>query len=324
MNTVSKHSKLSVRNNRKLKIFLFFLVLTSIIWLLIELSKTYTSTVSFKVEYTNLPNNKLLQSKPVSTIDVAMKAPGFSLVKHKLIQKKISLNLKNLLKNNSSYYILPNNQLQGINTQLPGDVELTKVLTDTIFFELGLNVAKKVPVNPNLKIEFKLGYNLIGKLKISPDSIVISGPQKNIDSIKEVLAKMVSLNDVYETIDIDLDLLLPPKGSNVKYMSKKVKVIAEVDKFTEGSFKIPVVIINEPENVKINPFPKEIEVVYQAGLSNFSKINENSIAIVFDYKQYENDTLIKYLTPIVKQKSEFISSINIHPRQIEFLIQKEN
>ena len=35
--------------------------------------------------------------------------------------------------------------------------------------------------------------------------------------------------------------------------------------------------------------------------------------------QYENDTLIQFLTPIIKQKSDYISSMQINPDQIEFL-----
>jgi len=38
--------------------------------------------------------------------------------------------------------------------------------------------------------------------------------------------------------------------------------------------------------------------------------------------EYKNDTLIKYLTPVIKQKSEFIYSLKVNPNQIEFLIQK--
>jgi len=322
MNAAAKQAKLSLKNNRKFKIFLFFLILTSIIWLLIELSKTYTSTVNFKVEYRNLPKDKLLQSKPIVNLEGVLKGPGFSLLKHNIIHRKLLINLKSITKGEKTYYILPNNQLQNLNAQLTGDIELLRILNDTIFIDLGLNISKKVPVASNVSIDFKLGYNLTNELKFSPDSIVITGPKNNIDSIKEIQTKAISLKDIYKNIDIDIALILPPKTSNVQLSATKIHVKAEVDKFTEGRFLLPVEVINVPDSLKINPFPKEIEVIYQVGLSNFNKINKNSLSIVFDYKQYENDSLVKYLTPVIKQKSEFISSIKINPRQIEFLIQK--
>ncbi len=322
MKATIKPSGISLKNNRKIKIFLFFLVLTTIIWLLIELSKTYTSSAKFRVDYKNLPTDKLLQNKPISEINVAFRAPGFTLLKYKLKKHKLTLNLNNISKGNSSYYVLPNLQISNLNRQLSGDTELLRVLNDTIFIDLGNNITKKVSVSLDLEIKFKLGYNLTENLKVIPDSVIISGPEKYIDSIGEISTTPLQLNDVYQNIDIELELKKLTKNRNVTLSERKVKIKGEVDKFTEGSFTFPVTIINEPEGVKINPFPKEIEVVYQVGLSNFNKINRNSILVVFDYKQYEKDTLLQFLTPIIKQKSDYITSLKINPGQIEFLIQK--
>jgi len=324
MKEVIKPSGIALKNNRKIKIFLFFLVLTSIIWLLIELSKTYTSSAVFKVGYKNLSTDKLLQNNPVPEINVAFRAPGFNVLKYKLLRPELTLNLSNITKNSNVYYILPNRQISSLNGQLSGGTELISILNDTIFIELGNNVSKKVPVNTDLEIKFKLGYNLIEKLEIIPDSVTITGPEKYIDSIKVISTEHVKINDIYENIDIELELIKMNKTQNVILSENKIKVVGNVDKFTEGSFTYPVVIVNEPEGFKINPFPKEIEVVYQVGLSNFSKINKNSISVVFDFMQYENDTLIQFLTPIINQKSDYISSMKINPDQIEFLIQKKS
>lgn len=322
MKSAEKKLNISITNKRKAKVFLFILVLTSIIWLLIELSKSYKSSAVFYVEYINLPTGKLLQSKPVSEIDIALKAPGFSLLKYKIKKRKIKLNIRNVIKRGSNYYLLPNQQIAYLNAQLSGETEVISVLNDTIFIELGKNKSKKVPIIPSLEIKFKLGYNFIENLKIVPDSVLITGPEKYVDSIKELSTSVLKLNDVYENISENLVLKLPAKKTNLIVSDTKVKIIGEVDKFTEGRFTIPVVLINKPEGVKINTFPKEIEVIYQAGLSNFNKITKNSFLIVFDFEQYKKDTLTNYLTPVIKQKSEFISSIKINPRQIEFLIQR--
>jgi len=322
MKTTEKTPNISITNKRKVKVFLFILVLTSIIWLLIELSKTSISTARFKVEYTNIPQGKLLQDKPTSEIFITLKAPGFSLLKYKFKNDKITLNLKNVIKRGNKYYLLPNQQIANLNAQLSGETEIVTVLKDTIFFDLGNNKSKKIPINPSLDIKFKLGYNLIENVKIIPDSIMITGAEKFIDSIQFLTTDLTKLDDVYEDINMDLELKLPAKKYNFTVSKNKIKVIGEVDKFTEGKFIVPVTIINQPTSVKISPFPREIEIVYQAGLSNFSKITKNSFLVVYDYNEYKNDTLIKYLTPVIKQKSEFIYSLKVNPNQIEFLIQK--
>ena len=321
MKTALKSSEISLKNNRKIRIFFIFLVLTSIIWLLIELSKTYTSTAVFKIDYNNLPTDKLLQNKPVTEVEIAIKSTGFTLLKYKTKKHVVRFNLKNLSRNKSLYYFLPNTQLTTINKQLVGNTEVVRVLRDTIFMELGANISKKIPVTPTFDIKYKLGYNLTENLKIIPDSVIITGPEKFVDSVKDIKTTALKLNDVYKSIDVNLTLKTP-ENKNIVLSQKSVKIVGEVDKFTEGAFVIPVNVINTPNNITIRTFPEEVEVVYQAGLSNFSKINQNSFQIVYDFKQYENDTLINYLTPVIEQKSDYISSLKINPPQVEFLIQK--
>lgn len=313
---------ISIINNRRVKVFLFILVLTSIIWLLVELSKTYTSSAVFNVEYKSLPKGKLLQKDPISELNIVLNAPGFDLLKYKGRKHKLILDLKNVTNRGGRYFLLPNQQLGYLNSQLAGDVKIVNVLKDTVYVELGNTKSKKVPVNPAIEIKFKLGYNLIDKVKITPDSIIITGPQKIVDSIKEITTTEFKIEDVYKNVEKELDLVLPLYSNNFSVSSKSIHINVEVDKFTEGRFKIPVIVVNEPEGIKMNTFPKQIEVVYQAGLSNFNKITENSFLIVYDYNQYKSDSLIKYLSPVIKQKSEFVSSLRINPREIEFLIQK--
>jgi len=322
MNTSVKASIFSLKENRRTKIFLFFLILTSIIWLLIELSKSYTSITVFEVQYENVPANKLFQNTEVSEVSIVLKAPGFSQFRYKAKEHTIKFNLRNVSKYKGRYYFLPNAQLSYLNNQFSGDIDVLNVLTDTIFVALGNNITKKVPVRPNLDIKFKLGYNFIDEIKSIPDSVLVMGPEKHIDSILEISTIPLEINEAYETISTTLKLVLPVNNDLVKLSVDRVQVVGEVDKFTEGKISIPVVIINNPEGVKISPFPKEIQVIYQVGLSNFNKINEESFSIVYDYNQYKNDSLTRYLTPVILQKSNLIYSVNLIPSQIEFLIQK--
>lgn len=321
MKTLTKSSGISFRNNRKTRIFLFFLFLTSIIWFIVALSKPYTSSTKVSVVYTNLPSSKLLLNQPVKEIDILLNATGFNLIKYKINQPKIQLSLLNCKNNGTHYYLLPNNQIGQIKQKLNGSTTILKFLNDTIFVNLGNNIAKKVPVNAKLKVNFKIGYNFIKQLKISPDSVLISGPKNSLDSIQEIVTNNLELSEVYENIQEQLQLK-KPKNKNIKMAAYYVTATGEVDKFTEGKLKVPVQIINTPSQVKVIPFPKEIEVVYQAGITNFNKITSNSFSIVFDYEQYKNDTLVRYLSPLIAYKSELISTLKINPSQIEFLIQQ--
>ena len=322
MSARSKMDKTAVQSNRKIKIFLFFTVLTTIIWLMVELSKSYSTAAYFRIAFDQVPADKLLQEVDDPEIEIAFTAPGFTILKYKLRRHKLTMDLSYVSRKGNMYYVLPNMQISGLNSQLPGEIELVEVLKDTMFVRLGVNKFKKVPVIPDLEINFKLGYQFTDDLQLNPDSVIISGPDIYIDSISEVWTEFLLLDAVSEDINERVDLRAFPSIQNIVLETEKIDLNAKVDKFTEGSFTIPVTIINEPEGIEINPFPKEIEVTFQAGLSNFSKIDEGSMTIVYDYMQIENDSLLQFLTPVIKYKSEYITSYKINPPQIEFLIQK--
>ncbi|MBL4744969.1 MAG: hypothetical protein JKY08_01235 [Flavobacteriaceae bacterium] len=313
-----------LKNDRSVRIFSIFLVLTTIIWFLIELSKTYSSTAYLKIDYKNLSKTQILQEAPLNKIEVALKSSGFSLMGYQLFTKKVTLDLTDAIYTRANrHFVLLNNHQIEIGSQLSSETELLRFNRDTIFFELGATISKKVPVLLELDLSYKPGYNLMSDIKMTPDSVVITGPEKHIDTIQYLYTKKKVLTEVYETINSSIPLLINPAVNTISYGSVEVNVTAVVEKITEGKLIIPVQIINVPPGITITTFPKNIEIVYQVGLSNFSDINETSFDVVFDYNSYLIDSTLVYLLPRIKSKSDLVRSVEIKPRKVEFLIQKK-
>ena len=169
-------------------------------------------------------------------------------------------------------------------------------------------------------IQFKLGYNLIDKIHISPDSVNIIGPKAQLDTIYKIKTNQLVLKEVSEEINQNIELKLPA-SDQIATSELLVSVTAKVDKFTEGSFSVPFTVINIPDNYSIATFPSEIEVTYIVALSNFSKITKESFVIECDFEQAINNEL-NYLIPVLKQTPALVSSYKITPNKIDFLIEK--
>jgi len=313
-----------LKNDRSVRVFSIFLVLTTIIWFLIELSKTYSSTADVKINFKNLSSTQILQEAPINKVGVVLKASGFNLMSYQLFTKGVTLDLTDAIytRGDRHFVLLKNHQLD-IGNQLFSGTELMRFTRDTIYFELGATVSKKVPVKLELDASYKHGYNLISTIKIIPDSILITGPEKHIDTMHHLTTKKMLLTDVYENINTSISLIQNQEISTISYGASKVNVTAVVEKVTEGKLSIPVQIINVPSDITITTFPKKIDVVYQVGLSNFNKINEDSFDVVFDYNTYLKDPTVLYLLPIVRTKSKLVRSMEVKPAKVEFLIQKK-
>ncbi len=314
-------TKKRLKANLKFRIFLLFLILSIVFWLLINLSKTYTSDVIFEVSYVNLPKDRVIQNEPIKEIRASINSSGFNLLRYKLKRKTLKLDISNLAyKKGVQYYYLPNNHLSILKKQLNVDTMIDRIIQDTIFINLGINLSKKVPVKLLSDISFKSGYNYTDTIQITPDSITIIGPEAKLDTINYVLTDNLLLTEVSNEIDQNITLQ-NLNSSGIALSDLKVNIKAKVDKFTEGKLEISFKIKNIPSDYIITTFPNKVTVVYQVALSNFNKITKDDFEVECDFKQTQSNEL-DYLIPILKEKSSLITTVNIVPNKIDFLIEK--
>lgn len=302
------------------KTFISFLVASFLIWLLITFSKEYTTVITYAVSYKNIPQNKLLQETPIKEIDITVKASGFKILRSNFKNKEIQLEASNLQrKEHSKFYFLTKNQVTKIQKQLLFGVELKEIEQDTIYLNLGVLTSKKVALKPNLNINYHIGYDLLNNIKISPDSIVISGPETQVKETRYLELSELKLDDVKSDFSEEVTVL--KLNNNFKFSTLKTTISGNVDKFTEGRLQVSFTTKNLPEDINLTTLSEKVEIVFVVALSNFSKISEASFKVECDYLISEKNNL-GYLIPKVVLAPDFIKSIKIIPKKIDFLIQK--
>ncbi|MGJ8745000.1 CdaR family protein [Polaribacter sp.] len=310
------------KNNKISKTFISFLIASISIWLLITLSKEYVTNINLPVLYTKIPQDKILQTPPKNNIELVVKATGFNIIRAKFKNKPISLAInKSIKKSSNNYYLLTTNQLTSIQQQLLSNMQLQEIIQDTIFLELGSLTSKKIPIKSNLELNFHIGYDLVKDIEISPDSILVSGPESQIKNIKQILLTPLKLKDIKADFSKNIAILKPKNSNNLKFKTTSVTVKGKVEKFTEGSFKVPFNIINLPKNIQLTSLAKTIDVYFIISLSHFNAIDADSFEIECDYSISEKNNL-EYLIPKLVSKSNLIKSYKLVPNQIDFLIQK--
>lgn len=303
------------------KTFIGFLLASVLIWLLITLSKEYITTINFPIKYNKIAQNKRLQSTPETILEIVVKASGFSILRTRFNTKKIAINANALVKKKGTkYYLLVKSQKQIIQKQLPSGIALQEILKDTLFLDLGSLVTKKLPLKPNVKLNYHVGYDLSEEIRLTPDSILVSGPENYILELKNIELLPIELEDVMENFTKKVAIKMPKGIKNLKFDTTEITVSGKVEKFTEGTFEVSYKITNIPEGVTINTLSKKIQITFIIGLSSFHKISENSFQIECDYSISESNNL-GYLIPKLVHKPSEIKSYKIIPNEIYFLIQ---
>ncbi len=287
-----------------------------------NLSKKQATVINYQINYKNLPQNRVFEKEPIKEIPLKVYGTGYKLISANFSKRKIDLFADKLkVKKNGETYILPNQQLKAMEDQLYTGLQLQASVYDTIYLQLGLLSSKKVPVLPDSKINFELGYDFATPIKVSPDSVLISGPDLQLSTISAIKTKEIAFDNLSTSKKFRSDLIMPSNNEKVKISRKYVDVQIEVDKFTEGEFLVPFEIENLPYGTKINTFPKKIKLIYKVGLGNFNKITPELFKVVCDYRaSKEND--LTYLIPQIETTPSLVKSARVSPNRIDFLIQQ--
>ena len=203
-----------VRFNIRLFTYLFFLFISVILWYLIALSKDYTTVINCPVQYEAYPKGKALVSDMPEKLSLKIKGLGFSILRCKLATylKPVVIPVGNFRfdivrrENGYIYNLLTRYAKDAVGNQLSSDIQLVDIKPDTLAFTFADVVEKKVPVKPMLKLHFEKQFLQHGKLLVSPDSIVVSGPQVIIDTLKFVTTRELVLDNVKDSVIKEVEL----------------------------------------------------------------------------------------------------------------------
>lgn len=304
------------------KTFIVFVIISFFIWLLITFSKEYITEVTLPVQYTNIPQNKILQEAPITDLNLSIKATGFKIAITEISKKSLNIDASKLQqKKGDDYYLLTKNQFLKIQKQLFTGVDLQEIERDTINLNIGVLASKLVAVKPKLDLEYHIGYDLLEDVVVEPDSILISGPSSQIKDIDYLELENLTLSDIKADFNQFLKILKPESAENLKLTTTSATVKGKVDKFTEGSINIPFTINNLPEDVNVTILNDEIQVVFVVALSNFNQVSKSSFKVECDYEMSSNNDL-SYLIPKITLKPNYVRSVKLIPSKIDFLIQK--
>ena len=122
----------SIKNNKRLRVFLLFLLLSFLFWSLIKLSKNYISEVKFDLVDTDVPKNKLIQNEPDKTIQLTLRTVGFKLLKYGFKKKTLNYSLREIKrKKGSVYYSISKSNINNLQAQLSAETVVLKVMEST-------------------------------------------------------------------------------------------------------------------------------------------------------------------------------------------------
>lgn len=269
------------------KMFLLAFLVSLTAWILINLSKSYEREVTVNISFKNLEEGTFVK-KSDSILKVSIEGTGFSLLSQNTLNSIFEIDIKNVQKQwrwsvNTS----------DLNRLFSRSITVLNVVPSSVEFEIKKSAKKKVPIQSLIQVKPKLGYG-ITSYKLAIDSTFIYGDISSIDSISGIKTDSLFFENITESIkgNVSLQYL----NRQLKIQHKSVDYFYEIERFTQGDFRVEIKIKNKPKDKEVTIFPKEVHVQFQAPISKFSTYNANQFSVYVDVNDiYESNTLPVYI-----------------------------
>lgn len=306
--------------NNKLKLFLFFLLVAGVFWVLTKFSREFTTSMNAKIAYNDIPETAALAKDNPHQLSFDLTANGFEILFYKF--KKPSLNIpvaEFYDKDEGGFTLSRNELLKLISNSFNRYLEVKNLSVDQLNVKLDRIVLKKVKVVPRTNIEFKNGFKALDSIILVPDSVTISGPESSLKSIKHVKTQTLALKNIDKDISESV-AIVSPLEEVVAIKPPKVELQWKVAEFSQGTFNLPVEVINLPPGKELKLIPEIVSVTFDIALRDFAAVTMENFKVVCDYSQRNKEE--NFMLPKLINKPQGAVNIAIEPKKIDFFIFK--
>ena len=271
-----------------------------------------------------MPNKEMVGDVP-KELNLNVSGRGYTLLRdvftasqHPIILRAMSLSYDSINSDSNNFSVQTRSLKEIIQRQLGTEITLNYITPDTIFYEFSPIERKKVPVEPNLDIEYASQYMLGSGVTSKPDSIIVSGPHSLTDTIKKVQTVYKKFSKVDKSFSVDFNLI-PITG--VYFVKKQVAIFVPVEKFTESFIMVPVIVINLPDSMEMKTFPASIKINYIVSLRNYNKVRPQQFRAIVDYRNI-NSSINNKLKVTLERQPAFVKSVSFRPKTVDYIIEK--
>lgn len=306
--------------SKKLRAFLFFLILATIFWVLTRFSKQESGAVTANLAYTNVPKGKLLLDSNPQKIKFTLAANKFEILYYRIKQPTVSIDVASFYVDNRRKALVKQEDLKELlQGKINSNLLVQKVMPQELNIALESLNFKEVPVEIVSNLKYKSGFGASGAYIIEPKSVTITGAKQYIDTIDRIRTVLIEQSNIEKSLNFNV----PLNNYNTEKIKITPKLIAfkqNVVEFSQKELTLPITIINAPTNATIRLLPGKINVSFNVPIENFSGITAEDFIVTVDYnKRNEVDN---FVIPEITKKPAGIKDVELGTKKIDLLLFK--
>ena len=308
----------------KTKKFWVALLFAISLWVYASFNEEYQALVDIPLTITP-PSGRSIEDILPSRISVDVAGSGWYLFNYLYINniKRCKINLNDVRKDDTVYIISSLDMqkgLEGINR-----VIAKRFYPDQISVRTGEIDSTHVSIIPNVKINLRDGFVLVGNLGTEPQTVTITGNRNLIDTIRTWQTNRLRLNEVNSSFSHTVQVS-DSLSSVIDVSPSEITVFASVEQYAEITFSdIEVQVVGGQLPPEHTISPQFFTVTLSGGIELLSKIKSSDISITVNFETIMNDrngiirpvVTVPPFTKLMNTEPTFLKhTINVRARNI--------
>ncbi|MCU0382657.1 MAG: hypothetical protein MUF68_01205 [Cyclobacteriaceae bacterium] len=236
-------------NKRNWKAVVLCLLASTVFWFFNALNKTYTTTLTFPLEWQYNTDNFIAVTPLPQTVKINVTGIGWSLLRHDFGVKSPALVIP--LERPSEVKKIVGSTLPALLTPQLNDLQIKFVVIDTLYISIEPIQGKfvKLVVDPT-KLSFRQGYGISSTATVVPDSVFVQGPASVLATLPKTIAITAEANRIDENVETTWPLKWP--HPQIKSEPEQAQVSFQVQKLISMKDSVRVTLQNIPNGKKVS------------------------------------------------------------------------
>lgn len=245
----------------KVVVFVVAFILALCLWLMVNLSRDYTLNINIPIELGNIPSDQALTEELPNFATVSVTGEGWQLIQLYNNPTPLFIDVR------QSEVNLFDQVRQQMNTR-PG-ISVQKVQPLTISLELEERVSRRVPVVPDVELDFRERFGLLGEASFSPDSVKVTGAASIVDTLSGWRTEPVRISGI--DTDLNQPIELMEAGELLSVSPETVTYRADIAEYTEGEVRVPISTRNLPSGRTVSYSPSALTVRFDIPIGQYAR-----------------------------------------------------
>lgn len=294
----------------KALVFVASILLAFCLWFIVNLSRDFSITIELPLEVINLSADMALVEDPPSRATVGVTGEGWKLIALYSNPPRITVDLDG---GEVNLYERVQQQVSALS-----EVTITQVQPLFLNLEMEQRMSREVPLDSRIELQMRERFGLIGEPLLEPETVTIQGAASRVEQVDTVYTRLVSIEDVKESRELEIYVERPGPGITVS--PERVLYRFEVAEFTEAETRVPIRIRNLPSGRSVTYNPSSVTVRYDVSIEQYNEVlTARPFTAYVDYDDIESDTT-GLVSPVVERTEDHfhIRLRSYTPRSISY------